>query len=93
MNPDGPTRLTLAVIGGTGIYANVRGQVDVRDIGTTIGKSSISSACCLSAGEARPGPIPAGPGRNEQRSQLFKTRDHAFFWAPTRVSRGWTEHL
>ena len=40
LRPDGPNRLTLAVIGGTGTYANVRGQVDVRDIGTT-GKSSI----------------------------------------------------
>ena len=43
LNPDGPTRLTLPVIGGTGIYANVRGQVNVRDLGDgTIGKTSIT---------------------------------------------------
>lgn len=43
LNPDGPTRLTLPVIGGTGIYANVRGQVNVRDLGNgTIGKSNIT---------------------------------------------------
>ena len=40
LRPDGPNRFTLAVIGGTGTYANVRGQVDVRDIRTS-GKSSI----------------------------------------------------
>jgi hypothetical protein len=42
LNPDGPTRLTLAVIGGTGIYANARGQVKVRDLGNgNINKTSI----------------------------------------------------
>ena len=30
---DGPTRLTVPVVGGTGIYANVRGFVKVRDLG------------------------------------------------------------
>ena len=43
LNPDGPTRLTLPVIGGTGIYANARGQIKVRDLGNgNINKTSIA---------------------------------------------------
>jgi hypothetical protein len=42
LNPNGPSRLTLAVIGGTGTYANARGQVNVRDLGNgNIDKTSI----------------------------------------------------
>jgi hypothetical protein len=33
LTPDGPTRLTLPVIGGTGVYGNARGFVNVRDLG------------------------------------------------------------
>jgi hypothetical protein len=43
LNPDGPTRLTLPVIGGTGVYGNARGQVNVRDLGNgNINKTSIT---------------------------------------------------
>ena len=33
INPGGPSRFTLPVVGGTGIYDNVRGYVNVRDLG------------------------------------------------------------
>jgi hypothetical protein len=33
VNPRGPSKYTFPVVGGTGIYANARGQVNVRDIG------------------------------------------------------------
>ena len=33
ISADGPSRLTLPVVGGTGIYANARGFVKVRDLG------------------------------------------------------------
>jgi hypothetical protein len=33
INPNGPSKFTIPVIGGTGIYANVRGYVNVRDLG------------------------------------------------------------
>lgn len=33
LTADGPTRLTLPVVGGAGIYDNVRGYVRVRDLG------------------------------------------------------------
>jgi hypothetical protein len=33
LNPRGASRFTLPVVGGTGVYANVRGYVKVRDIG------------------------------------------------------------
>ena len=40
--PDGPSRLTLPVVGGTGIYDNVRGYVKVRDLGNgNISKTNI----------------------------------------------------
>jgi hypothetical protein len=40
---EGPARLTLPVVGGTGIYANARGQVTVRDLGNgNIEKTSIT---------------------------------------------------
>jgi hypothetical protein len=32
VNPNGPSALTVPVVGGTGGYANVRGSVDVRNI-------------------------------------------------------------
>jgi Dirigent-like protein len=34
INPNGPSRFTLPIIGGTGNYANARGFVTVRDLGT-----------------------------------------------------------
>lgn len=34
LDNDGPSRFTLPVVGGTGIYANARGYVVVRDLGT-----------------------------------------------------------
>jgi hypothetical protein len=33
ISADGPSRLTLPVVGGTGIYANARGFIKVRDLG------------------------------------------------------------
>ena len=33
INPDGPSRYTFPITGGTGIYANARGYVNVRDLG------------------------------------------------------------
>lgn len=43
LSADGPARLTLPVVGGTGIYANARGQVRVRDLGNgNINKSNIT---------------------------------------------------
>ena len=33
VNPRGPSKYTFPVVGGTGIYANARGQVNVRDLG------------------------------------------------------------
>jgi hypothetical protein len=43
LNPDGQTTLTLPVIGRTGIYANAREQVNVRDLGNgNIDKTSIT---------------------------------------------------
>jgi hypothetical protein len=33
LNPNGPSKFTLPVVGGTGTYANVRGYVNVRDLG------------------------------------------------------------
>jgi hypothetical protein len=33
LSANGPSRLTLPVVGGTGIYDNVRGYVKVRDLG------------------------------------------------------------
>jgi hypothetical protein len=33
INPDGPLKLTLPVVGGTGTYANVGGYVKTRDLG------------------------------------------------------------
>jgi len=42
LNADGPARLTLPVVGGTGIYDNVRGYVKVRDLGNgNIDKTNI----------------------------------------------------
>jgi hypothetical protein len=32
INPDGPSRYTFPVLGGTGIYANARGSLKVRDL-------------------------------------------------------------
>jgi hypothetical protein len=33
LNPNGPSKYTFPIIGGTGTYANVRGYVNVRDLG------------------------------------------------------------
>jgi hypothetical protein len=33
LNPNGPSKFRLPVVGGTGTYANVRGYVNVRDLG------------------------------------------------------------
>jgi hypothetical protein len=33
LNPNGPSKYTFPILGGTGTYANVRGYVNVRDIG------------------------------------------------------------
>jgi len=33
INPDGPSKFVLPVVGGTGTYANARGTVTVRDLG------------------------------------------------------------
>jgi hypothetical protein len=33
LNPNGPSKYTFPIVGGTGTYANVRGYVNVRDIG------------------------------------------------------------
>lgn len=42
VNPKGPSKFTLPVLGGTGIYANVRGFVIVRDLGNgDLGKSNV----------------------------------------------------
>jgi hypothetical protein len=42
LNADGPARLTLPVVGGTGLYDNARGFVRVRDLGNgNINKSNI----------------------------------------------------
>ena len=42
LNPNGPSKLTLPVVGGTGIYDNVHGHVEVRDLGNgSIGKTNI----------------------------------------------------
>jgi hypothetical protein len=42
INPDGPSNFTLPVIGGTGIYENVRGYIKVRDLGNgQTGKSNV----------------------------------------------------
>jgi hypothetical protein len=42
VNPDGPSKFTFPVTGGTGIYANARGFVKVRDLGDgNQGKSNI----------------------------------------------------
>jgi hypothetical protein len=42
INPDGPSKFTLPVIGGTGIYENARGYVKVRDLGNgNSGKSNV----------------------------------------------------
>ena len=41
INPDGPSRFTFPVVGGTGLYANARGSVDVRDIGPSGERSAI----------------------------------------------------
>jgi hypothetical protein len=41
-NSDGPSKFTLPVVGGTGTYANVRGYVNVRDLGDgNQGKSNL----------------------------------------------------
>jgi hypothetical protein len=41
INPNGPSRFTFPVVGGTGIYDNVRGFVRVRDLGN--GESGASA--------------------------------------------------
>jgi len=42
INPRGPSRFTFPVVGGTGIYDNVRGYIKVRDLGNgETGKSAI----------------------------------------------------
>jgi hypothetical protein len=42
VNANGPAKLTLPIVGGTGIYANVRGYVKVRDLGNgNINKTNI----------------------------------------------------
>ena len=33
INPNGPSKYTFPIVGGTGTYANVRGYIEVRDIG------------------------------------------------------------
>ena len=33
VSPDGPSRITFPVIGGTGIYANVGGYMNFRNVG------------------------------------------------------------
>jgi len=33
VSPDGPSRITFPVIGGTGIYANARGSMNFRNLG------------------------------------------------------------
>jgi hypothetical protein len=33
LNPNGPSKYTFPIVGGTGTYANVRGYVKVRDLG------------------------------------------------------------
>ena len=40
VNPRGPSRFTFPITGGTGIYANARGYVTVRDLGTGEGNNS-----------------------------------------------------
>jgi len=32
VSPDGPSKLRLPIVGGTGRYANVRGHLDVRNL-------------------------------------------------------------
>ena len=41
LNPGGPSKFTLPVVGGTGIYADVRGYINVRDLGN--GESNASN--------------------------------------------------
>jgi len=41
INPNGPSRFTFPVVGGTGVYDNVRGFVKVRDLGN--GESNASA--------------------------------------------------
>jgi hypothetical protein len=42
LRADGPARLTLPVVGGTGLYDNARGFVKVRDLGNgNISKTNI----------------------------------------------------
>jgi hypothetical protein len=40
INPNGPSKFVFPVIGGTGIYANARGTVTVRDLGNGQGDNS-----------------------------------------------------
>ena len=41
-NPNGPSRYVFPVTGGTGIYANARGFIAVRDLGNgNAGKSNV----------------------------------------------------
>ncbi len=42
INPRGPSKFTFPVVGGTGIYANARGYIAVRDLGNgNTGKSNV----------------------------------------------------
>jgi hypothetical protein len=40
INPRGPSKFTLPIVGGTGAYANARGFVRVRDLGNGEGNKS-----------------------------------------------------
>ena len=35
VSPNGPTKVTFPILGGTGTYANVRGYVNLRTLGET----------------------------------------------------------
>ncbi len=42
LNPNGPSKFRFPVVGGTGVYANARGYVNVRDLGDgNLGKSNV----------------------------------------------------
>ncbi len=40
INPNGPSKYTFPIVGGTGIYDNVRGYINVRDLGNGQGSKT-----------------------------------------------------
>ena len=60
--PYGPTTFTLPVVGGTGIYDNVRGYVIVRNLGDgNQARTTPNSTCCRNPFIRRKAPPPGGP--------------------------------